>query len=203
MTLDTMRPYFDRYFSQAARGFMKAGFTANMLSVLSLVMAFFAGVCFAYSSTYNWLLPCGGVLLLFSSLLDALDGELARITRHATPKGDFLDHVVDRYADIFILLGVFAGGYVSWWIGAIIITGVLMTSYMGTQAQAVGSKRLYGGVMGRADRLTILFVATLVGYIVPDAFLGFSILGWAVIVIGVISHFTALQRFISVWGSLR
>ncbi len=41
---------------------------------------------------------------------------------------------------------------VSWQIGVFALTGVLMASYLGTQAQAVGVGRYYGGLLGRSDR---------------------------------------------------
>ena len=42
----------------------------------------------------------------FSSLFDALDGKVARITDSSSARGDLLDHVFDRYSDIFILGGI-------------------------------------------------------------------------------------------------
>jgi hypothetical protein len=35
---------------------------------------------------------------------------------------------VDRYSDIFIITGIFAGGYASWQIGVFALTGALMVS---------------------------------------------------------------------------
>jgi archaetidylinositol phosphate synthase len=80
----------------------------------------------------------------------------------------------------------------------IVITGVLLASYLGTQAQAVGVGRVYGGIMGRADRLIILILATSLNLAYMPAFglagINYCILGWALIVIGIASHITALQR---------
>jgi archaetidylinositol phosphate synthase len=67
-----------------------------------------------------------------------MDGAVAREMKIQSRRGDFLDHAVDRYADIFIITGIFAGGLVPWQIGVFALTGVLMASYLGTQAQAVG-----------------------------------------------------------------
>ena len=47
--------------------------------------------------------------------------------------------------------------------GAII--GVLMLSYMGTQAQAVGAGREYAGLLGRADRLIVLMLVPILSLI--------------------------------------
>ena len=78
------------------------------------------------------------------------------------------------------------------------MTGILLASYLGTQAQAVGVGRNYGGIMGRADRLVILILATSLNIAYKPAFgirgFDYSVLGWALILIGVASHITALQR---------
>ena len=82
---------------------------------------------------------------------------LARKSGSVSKYGDFLDHVIDRYADVFIIGGACLGGFVDPTIGIIILTGVLLASYLGTQAQAVGIGRVYGGIMGRADRMVITY----------------------------------------------
>jgi archaetidylinositol phosphate synthase len=80
----------------------------------------------------------GGLLVILCGVLDALDGKIAKLTGKASSRGDFLDHVLDRYADIFIITGIFAGGAAPWIIGVFGLTGVLMSSYLGTQAQPSG-----------------------------------------------------------------
>jgi len=80
---------------------------------------------------------------------------------------------------------------------------------MGTQAQAVGLGRLYGGALGRADRLVILGVVTLLQFAFDSAGtpLGleparFTVLGWAMVLFAVLGNVTAIQRAISVWRRL-
>ena len=91
------------------------------------------------------------LFVAINAVFDAIDGALARELKVASLRGDFIDHVSDRYADIVIITGIFAGGAASWEIGVFALTGVLMSSYMGTQAQALGVGRYYGGVLGGAD----------------------------------------------------
>jgi CDP-diacylglycerol--glycerol-3-phosphate 3-phosphatidyltransferase/archaetidylinositol phosphate synthase len=50
---------------------------------------------------------------------------------------------------------------VAWWIGVAAVVGTLLTSYLGVQAQAVGVGRYYGGILGRADRLVIIMLASI------------------------------------------
>lgn len=157
-----------------------------------------AGVAYYFSNASAIMLFAALMFVLANSFLDGVDGALARRTGTASKYGDFLDHVIDRYADIFMICGIFFGGYLSEGIGAFVIVGVLMASYLGTQAQAVGVGRIYGGIMGRADRLVLLLLATCINIVYPIevGIAGFNlqILGWALIIIGVASHITAFQR---------
>jgi archaetidylinositol phosphate synthase len=68
---------------------------------------------------------------------------------------------------------------------------------MGTQAQAVGMKRNYGGILGRADRLILLTVLGVAEFIFPNPiFFGLTFLGWLLVIYGLFGHITAIQRFV-------
>jgi len=138
-----------------------------------------------------------------NAFFDAMDGAVAREMKIQSLRGDFLDHAVDRYADIFIITGIFAGGLVPWWIGVIALTGVLMASYLGTQAQAVGVGRYYGGLLGRADRLVLIMVVGIIDVVFPISVFGLSWLGWLLVLFGIFGHLTAFQRFAYVWKNVK
>jgi archaetidylinositol phosphate synthase len=70
-----------------------------------------------------------------------------------------------------------------------------MTSYLGTQAEAVGLDRVYGGLLGRADRLVLVGLVTTVAAFVDVAVRGLSVVGWLLVVFALVGHLTALQRF--------
>ncbi|RZN40948.1 MAG: CDP-alcohol phosphatidyltransferase family protein [Methanophagales archaeon ANME-1-THS] len=196
-----------RYVKTAARFFAARGISPNSLSLLSLAFAALAGLSFFLSgpgTSFNLFLVLALIFVCLNALLDGLDGLVARERGNATKKGDFLEHVIDRYSDMFIISGILFGGYVGWEIGVIAIIGVLLASYMGTQAQAVGLNRIYGGLLGRADRIALILgagVLTLVyPYPVPAAgILSFSFLGWALVIFAVLGNVTAVQRFVYAW----
>ncbi len=202
MTFNALRPVASRVIDPLADFFIRYEVSPDTISIVSLICAFFAGLSFYYSPLYNELTLLAGILVVFNSLFDALDGVIARKSNRATPRGDFLDHVIDRYSDVFIICSIFFAGYVSWQIGVAAIVGVLLTSYLGTQAQALNLGRYYGGIMGRADRLVVIILAAFANSIYPASIAGFTILGWAVTLIAVTSHITAIQRIIYIWKRL-
>jgi len=194
----------------AARFLAARGISPNFISFLSFLSAVLAGSFFLIarnSASSNYLLLLAGGFVCLNALLDALDGVVARELGTASKKGDFLDHVIDRYSDMFIIGGIVFGGYVSWQIGVIAIVGVLLASYMGTQAQAVGLNRMYGGLLGRADRIVLIIGATILTLIYPypipaAGLFSFSFLGWTLVIFALLCNVTALQRFVYTWRRL-
>jgi CDP-diacylglycerol---glycerol-3-phosphate 3-phosphatidyltransferase len=203
MTFNTLRPFATKVIEPVADFFIRFGVSPDTVSIVSLICAFFAGMSFYYSPTSRELVLLAGILVVLNSIFDALDGVIARKSNRATLKGDFLDHVIDRYSDVFIICSIFFAGYVHWKIGVAAIVGVLLTSYLGTQAQALNLGRYYGGLMGRADRLVVVMLAAFANSVYPASIAGLCILGWAVVLIAITSHVTAVQRIFYIWNSLK
>ncbi len=144
-----------------------------------------------------------------NGLLDALDGKVARLKTTESKRGDFVDHVIDRYADVFILAGIALGAHCSVFVGLFAVIGVMLASYMGTQAQALGLGRNYRGILGRADRLALLIVIPVVQYILMSLnvelavdILGYSLIGWMMLYFGIAGNITAVQRAHAIWKTL-
>jgi archaetidylinositol phosphate synthase len=205
LVLDSYRGEADRILSPAAKRLSKIN--PNHLSVASLVFALLAGVFFATEPLHFLLIAA--VLVALNGLFDALDGKVARLSAKESKRGDFVDHVIDRYADVFILAGIAIGSYCSVFVGLFAIVGVMLSSYMGTQAQALGLRREYRGILGRADRLALLIVIPILQYVFDfmngelsrDLF-GYSIIGWMMIYFGIAGNITAVQRAHMIWKSL-
>ena len=194
MTLDRFRPVFAGPISRLAKIFADTGITPNQVTLASLLFSAAAGLCYALGAANIILIGAALIFVVLNSLFDALDGSMARYLLINDKAGDFLDHVVDRYADVFIVGGLIFGGYAGWGIGLFTMVGILLTSYLGTQAQALSIGRFYGGIMGRADRLVLIMAASLLHIIYPQAIFGYTLLGWSLILMGIASHVTALQR---------
>lgn len=106
-----------------------------------------------------------------------------------------LDSVCDRYSDGLMFLGIIAGavnGRISlspimqvegWlWAGYALI-GSFLVSYTRARAESAGCQKLSVGIAERTERMVILALGGLSGF-----------LGWALVLIAVFSHITVIQR---------
>jgi archaetidylinositol phosphate synthase len=201
MSIESLRPLANRVIDPLVAGAKRVGLTPNAVSVLALLVAGSAGASFYAAREEPLLYLLGAALVLLNGVLDVLDGSLARELGTTSEAGDLLDHVIDRYADIALIVGL-AAGVEEYALGLAAVTGVLMTSYLGTQAQAVGLDRVYGGLLGRAIRLALTgFVATIAA-VLSATLLGLTVVGWLLVVFAVVGHLTALQRFYYAMGDL-
>ncbi|OIB56690.1 CDP-alcohol phosphatidyltransferase family protein [Natrialba sp. SSL1] len=202
MTLDKFRPYISRFLDPFVKGFDRVGMTPDGVSVVAFGMAILAAAAFFLGGRAAPVWYAAAAALVFlNGWLDIVDGALAREQEVASAGGDLLDHVLDRYADIIIIAGL-AAGIGDYLLGFLAVTGVVMTSYLGTQAQAVGLDRVYGGLVGRADRLAIIGVVGFLAYPVSGEVAGLTLIGWLLVFLAVVGHLTALQRFFYSWTAL-
>jgi archaetidylinositol phosphate synthase len=211
LVLDSKRKTADVILDPVARAFIKVN--PNTISFISLILAALAGalIYLAYDDLTALLLPLAAITVLVSGFLDALDGKIARLTGKAGKRGDFVDHVIDRYADVLMIGAVAVSSWCNPYLGMLAIIGVLLTSYMGTQAQAVGAGRHYAGLLGRADRLVLMVAACVLQWIlylfgivwIDLAFVSFTIFEVMMLWFAVVGNLTAIQRAYSTWKFLK
>jgi len=203
MVLDSQRDKVDPILISIAKVFKDVN--PNTLTWLSLLFAIIAGALFYLSSpAKSPIYLYGAAFFVFlNGLFDAIDGKVAKLARKASRKGDFLDHAVDRFADVFILGGLALSPWCRYpVIGLLAVVGMLLTSYMGTQSQAIGNKRNYSGLLGRADRLVILMVFPIMQHVWlyysgSGLVFRFYLLEWVLMYFAVVGILTAIQRFYS------
>ncbi|HTW77763.1 MAG TPA: CDP-alcohol phosphatidyltransferase family protein [Thermoplasmata archaeon] len=216
MVLEGYRARIQPYVSRVGRPFH--GWTPGQLSATALLLAIAAA---GIAALVHWTTPLlflpVAVLIFLTGLFDVLDGEVARATGRTSVRGDFLDHVVDRYADLVIVIGIAASGFANPILALLALASLLLTSYMGTQAQAVGQGRLYAGLLSRADRLVVLAVATFLEFDwslpwpwAPSApwerfhlfGMGFTVIDVAFLYFVIAGQWTAIARALRVYRAL-
>jgi len=203
MVLESQRKNIDPVLSGISKHFSKVN--PDVFTWISVIFAFIAGLFFYFSSPetelFNFYLYFAALFVFLNGLFDAMDGKIAKLANKVSKRGDFLDHALDRYADVFMVGGLALSAWCDLRIGFLAIVGMLLTSYMGTQSQAVGHKRDYSGLLGRADRVVLLMVTPLIQHILLiydyQYIFGFSLLEWVLIWFAVVGNITAIQRFVS------
>ena len=171
-------------------GFIRLGLTPNAISGLAFLIALSAALVLIF---WHWYLVFGGLVFL-AGLLDGVDGEVARRTHQASLQGGFVDSMLDRVADVVVLLpflwlvNPWSVLGPSWWWVILAVTGCILVSYTRSRAQAAGVKDTDVGLAARSERLFMLVVASWLVVVHPAApFAG-------LLVVGVLSHLTVVYR---------
>jgi len=143
LTVKTEGPvsrYINRKISGRITGFIvrhRLPLTPNRMSLIA-----FATALVAAASIVRGELLVGGLLIQLSSILDGVDGELARTLKLASRRGAFLDTMLDRYADIAVLASIVyylvntsVNAEIVALIGFAAVTGDIMVSYIHARGQ--------------------------------------------------------------------
>lgn len=160
------------------------GARPNWITTISLLVS-----CLA-ATAYGYRFPLVGALALaLSGFVDMLDGAVARATGTTTRFGGVYDHVLDRYAEFAVLLGIGVGGLVEWFWVVFCLFGMVMASYVRAKAESLGGlASCTVGVAERQEKLILLLVGSVLQPLQPVA------LTLCVITVGLLSHVTVLQR---------
>lgn len=197
--LTKLKSWFQELVEEVANVIRKLGLKPNTISTLGLVLGLSSGIAYwiagyfhAELDAYRVYLILASILLLSSSLCDALDGAMARIYGEVTVFGSFLDSIIDRYVDSAVLVGIMIGGLCDPTWGALALVGSLLTSYVRARAESYGVMMESVGFIERAERIVIILISTLVEIAWPYL----HALQIGVIVLAVVSNFTVLQRIL-------
>jgi len=173
------------------------------ISLLSLITALTAGYSFYVGDldSNKIYLLLGSLMVFLTAVFDALDGIVARERNLSSKRGDLVDHTLDRVADIIIVGGIALGPLVDITVGFSSIIGILMLSYMGTQAQAVGAGREYAGLLGRADRLVVLAIVPVIQYF-DEGYENLNYMTLMCYVFAIVCILSAIYRFQRIWKEL-
>ncbi|WP_456366861.1 archaetidylinositol phosphate synthase [Thermococcus sp.] len=180
MVLNKYREDFRGYLEAIVRPLAKAGVTPNTVTVVGLALSLISAYLFYLREP-----RLAGLVLLAGSLIDALDGTLARLTGKVSRFGAFLDSTSDRISDGFVLFGVALGNLADWRLSFLTFMGAYLVSYERCRAELAGSGKLAVGIAERAERLLILIVFSLVGA---------EYVKYGVYLIGILAWITVFQR---------
>ena len=126
------------------------------ISALLLSVAGAAALAVSSQAGLLWMLLSTPLVALGRTVLNALDGMVAKDTGVARPWGEVLNEFSDRMADVALFAGLACSRLCNGQLMLASLISVLLASYLGTVSRAAGGPRQYGGIMGKADRMILL-----------------------------------------------
>ena len=157
--------YFNRPISvQITKWLVKKNITPNQISLISFFASVIAALFFMIGNYA--LLAIGGIIAQFASIIDGCDGEVSRLKYSSSEYGGWLDSVLDRYADSFLLFGLtlyayqHASGSLSvLFIGFFAIIGSFVLSYTADKYDQRMQEKIQKGFHLRIGRdLRVFFI---------------------------------------------
>jgi archaetidylinositol phosphate synthase len=176
---DTLRPTLEKI----GKGFASTGLSANFWTFVGLGFALLSAVVYGMGIEFGLII--GGALLLVSGFFDMIDGQVARVTGKTSKKGEYLDSMFDKIAEVAIFLGILVGGYVEPYLVLLAITLSLLVSYARSKSDIINIKLQGIGIGERAERLLVIAIIGIIGF-----------MDYAVIIVVIIAGITLIQRMI-------
>lgn len=172
-----------RYFNRRLSNFLtllviKTPLTPNQITFFSLLLATVSGIFLA--NPFYLSILTGGILAQLASIVDGVDGEVARIKLSSSSFGAWLDTLLDRYGDIAITAGATLGVYKNnpsplvIFVGILALTGSILSSYSAHTFKTTFG-RSFGELInppfalpsGRDVRLFVIFIGGIFNLLLP------------------------------------
>jgi CDP-diacylglycerol--glycerol-3-phosphate 3-phosphatidyltransferase len=189
---DGTRRLASRYITRLAR----TRVTPNALTAAGVVLCTAAAVLIPFAHRNEFLFYwAAAALFITGSVLDVLDGALARQSDRTTPMGAFLDSISDRVSEGFVLAAIAlvfsrAGDDVSVVFCVLAVAGSFLVSYARAKAELIGLKGDVG-IGSRAERVVVISAGLILAPLgVP--------LQWFIYLLAASAWVTVAQRILSV-----
>jgi CDP-diacylglycerol--glycerol-3-phosphate 3-phosphatidyltransferase len=189
-----------RIASRSIGGLARTRVTPNQLTALGVTLCAVGAVLVGFENRnellFFWL---GAAAFIVGSILDILDGALARVGGKQSAFGAFLDSLVDRVGEGFMLAAialVFARDdeLVFVVLAAAAIAGSFLVPYARAKAEALGLRGDVG-IGSRAERVVVISAGLILA--------PWGVLPWAIALLAVTAWITVLQRVLHVRRGLR
>ena len=150
-----------RLASRSIVGLARTRITPNALTACGVTLCALASVLvyfeYRHELLFFWL---GAVAFVVGSVLDILDGALARFSGKTTPFGAFVDSTTDRVSEGFMLGAIAlvlarAGSELGIALAVAALAGSFLVSYTRARAEALGLRGDVG-IGSRAERVVVI-----------------------------------------------
>src|SRR6266480_2323682 len=180
---------------RSVAGLARTRITPNALTAAGVTLCLAAAVLVPFESRdkllFYWL---GAAVFVVGSVLDILDGALARVGGRSTPFGAFFDSTTDRVGEGAMLAAIGlvfarAGNDIAVVFTIVAVAGSFLVPYVRAKAEALGLRGDVG-LGSRAERVVVI-TAGLV-------FAPWGGLQWAIYLLAATSWVTVVQRILHV-----
>ena len=147
-----LKPAFQNLLRPTCRALVRAGMTANQVTVAAALLSFVAGGLVWWRPEQRWPLLLVPAVLFARMALNAIDGMMAREHDMKTALGAILNEVGDVVSDAALYLPLaLVPGFRS---DLVVLTVLLaiVSEMTGVVAVQIGASRRYDGPMGKSDR---------------------------------------------------
>jgi CDP-diacylglycerol--glycerol-3-phosphate 3-phosphatidyltransferase len=181
--------------SRSITGLARTRVTPNALTTSGVLLCGLASILVLFENrheiTFYWL---AAILFVAGSLLDVLDGALARAGGKTTPFGAFLDSTTDRVSEGFMLTAiafVLARHHHPVFVAVAVsaVAGSFLVSYTRAKAEALGLRGDVG-IGSRAERVGVITAGLVLA--------PWGVLPWALALLAVTAWVTVVQRVLHV-----
>ena len=181
--------------SRSVTGLTRTRITPNALTASGVTLCAVASVLVLFEGrnelVFYWL---GAVVFVLGSLLDILDGALARAGGKTTPFGAYLDSTTDRVSEGFMLTAiayVLATHHHPVFVAVATagVAGSFLVSYTRAKAEALGLRGDVG-IGSRAERVVVITAGLVLA--------PWGVLPWALVLLAFTAWLTVGQRVLHV-----
>jgi CDP-diacylglycerol--glycerol-3-phosphate 3-phosphatidyltransferase len=188
-----------RIASRSIAGLEKTSVTPDALTISGVGLCIAGAVVVYFEYVSEWLFIVGAALFVVGSILDILDGALARRSGKGSPFGAFLDSTVDRIGEAFMIaaIGLVLMRDGSTWglaLAFAAMAGSFLVSYTRARAEVLGLKGDVG-LGSRAERVVVITAGLVLA--------PFGALPWAMAILTATAWITVVQRVLSVRAQIR
>ncbi len=181
--------------TRGVRGLARTRVTPNALTASGVTLCAIAAILVALEHRNEMLFYwVGAAVFVAGSVLDILDGALARAGGKSTPFGAFLDSTTDRVSEGFMLAAIaYVFAYENKDLFVVVavaaVAGSFLVSYTRARAEALGLKGDVG-IGSRAERVVVITAGLVLA--------PWGVLPWAIVLLSATAWITVCQRVLSV-----
>ncbi len=181
--------------SRSVVGLTRTRLTPNALTASGVILCGLASILVVFEDRgeilFYWL---AAVVFVAGSVLDILDGALARAGGKTTPFGAFMDSTTDRVSEGFMLTAiayVLAANHHPVFVAVAMaaMLGSFLVSYTRAKAETLGLRGDVG-IGSRAERVVVITAGLVLA--------PWGLLGWALVLLAATAWITVLQRVLHV-----